>query len=185
MGLDSMALGSLGLQAAQGERMQTPEEVAAMLRLHGLGWGSRRIAAQLGCSRTTVKRYVSAAGWLAYRRPGRPRKLAGQTAWLQERLIRHRGNADVVRQDLERELGIVVGLRTLEREVAPLRQALAAEARVDALKKNISAGNGFAHATPGHEGFLRTGAGVTSFAALSASARASLVPSIASCKVSL
>jgi transposase len=55
--------------------------------------------------------------------------LAGQTAWLQERLIRHRGNADVVRQDLERELGIVVGLRTLEREVAPLRQALAAEAR--------------------------------------------------------
>jgi transposase len=129
MARDSTAIGSLRLAAAQGERMQTPEEVAAMLRLHGLGWGSRRIAAQLGCSRTTVKRYVAAAGWLPYRRPGRPRKLAGRTAWLQERLIRHRGNADVVRQDLERELGITVTLRTLEREVAPLRQALAAEAR--------------------------------------------------------
>jgi transposase len=101
-----------------------------MLRLHGLGWGSRRIAAELECSRTTVKRYVTARGWVPYRRLGRPRKLAGQTGWLQERLIRHRGNADVVRQDLARELGITVGLRTLEREVAPLRQVLATEDRV-------------------------------------------------------
>jgi transposase len=35
----------------------------------------------------------------------------------------------VVRQDLEREHGLVVSLRTLERAVAPLRQTLQAEAR--------------------------------------------------------
>ena len=49
--------------------------------------------------------------------------------WLRERLLRHRGNADVVRQDLERERGITVTLRTLERAVAPFRRELAAEAR--------------------------------------------------------
>ena len=32
------------------EAMQTPEEVAAMLRLKALGWGVRRIAGELGCS---------------------------------------------------------------------------------------------------------------------------------------
>ena len=49
--------------------------------------------------------------------------------WLAERFRRHRGNADVVRQDLVREKGIVVSLRTVERAVAPLRQAFEAEAR--------------------------------------------------------
>jgi hypothetical protein len=33
--------------------MRHPDEVAAMLRLHGLGWGMRRIAAELGCDRET------------------------------------------------------------------------------------------------------------------------------------
>jgi len=30
------------------DEMQTPEEVAAMLRLKALGWGIRRISAELG-----------------------------------------------------------------------------------------------------------------------------------------
>ncbi|MBD9573676.1 IS21 family transposase, partial [Ensifer sp. ENS08] len=38
------------------------------------------------------------------------------------------GNADVVRQDLARELGIEVSLRTVERAVAGYRQQLAASA---------------------------------------------------------
>ena len=113
----------------RGEPMQTPEDVAAMLRLRDLGWGTRRIARALGCSRTTVQRYVSAGEWHGCRCRARPRKLAGETAWLRERLIRHRGNADVVRQDLERERGIQVSLRTLEREVAPFRRELAAQAQ--------------------------------------------------------
>ena len=33
------------------ETMQAPEAVAAMLRLNALGWGSERIARELGCSR--------------------------------------------------------------------------------------------------------------------------------------
>ena len=38
-----------------------------MLRLHALGWGLKRIAREFGCSRNTVRRYVAADGWMAYR----------------------------------------------------------------------------------------------------------------------
>jgi transposase len=49
--------------------------------------------------------------------------------WLAERFRRHRGNADVVRQELLAERGISISLRTVERAVAHLRRELAAEAR--------------------------------------------------------
>jgi transposase len=113
----------------RGDEMRTPDEVATMLRLRALGWGTKRIAAELGCSRNTVKRYIETDGWTAYRRPKRERVLGGLEEWLAERFRRHRGNADVVRQDLEREHGLSVSLRTVERAVAPLRQVLRAEAR--------------------------------------------------------
>ena len=57
--------------------MQTPEEVAAMLRLKALGWGVRRIAGELGCSHVTVRRYLAEGGRVACRGGGRPRKLLG------------------------------------------------------------------------------------------------------------
>jgi transposase len=50
-------------------------------------------------------------------------------AWLEERFRRHRGNAEVIRQELVAEQRIAVSLRTVERAVAPWRRALAAEAR--------------------------------------------------------
>jgi transposase len=112
-----------------GENMLAPDEVAAMVRLKSLGWGTRKIAAALGCSRTTVKRYIEAGGFVAYRQRRRGRRLDGLDDWLAQRFRQHRGNAEVVRQDLARELGILVSLRTVERTVAPLRQALRAEAR--------------------------------------------------------
>ena len=115
--------------APRGDAMLRPDEVSAVVRLHQLGWGTRRIAAELGCSRTTVKRYLEAGGWVAYRPPRRGRRLDGLESWLAERFRQHRGNADVVRQDLAREQGIAVSLRTVERAVAPLRRALRAEAR--------------------------------------------------------
>jgi Homeodomain-like domain len=60
----------------RGDAMQTPDEVAAMLWLKGLGWGIRRIARELGCSHMTVRRYVSgAAGY-------RIEVLAGRVRWL-------------------------------------------------------------------------------------------------------
>jgi transposase len=109
--------------------MQTPEEVAAMLRLKALEWGVRRIASALGCSHMTVRRYLAAGGWMPYRGRGRPRTLAGLEDWVAERFRRHAGNADVVRQELERDKGIRLSLRTVEREVSHLRRELAAEAR--------------------------------------------------------
>jgi transposase len=91
--------------------------------------GTKRIAGELGCSRNTVKRYLAAGGWVAIRQPRRKRRLDGLEEWLAECFRQHRGNCDVVRQDLLREHGIKVSLRTVERAVAPLRQALRAEAR--------------------------------------------------------
>jgi len=117
------------VELLRGEEMRTPDEVATMLRLKALGWGTKRISAELGCSRNTVKRYIEAQGWPGYRRPKRDRVLAGLENLLADRFRQHRGNADVVRQDLAREHGLRVSLRTVERAVAPLRQALRAEAR--------------------------------------------------------
>ena len=108
--------------------MRVPDEVAAMLHLHRLGWGLRRIAREVGCSPMTVQRYVAAEGWVAFRAPCRPGALAGLEGWLSERFRRHRGNAGVVRQELASERGIRVSLRTVERAVAPLRRELRAEA---------------------------------------------------------
>jgi transposase len=109
--------------------MLEPEEVSAMLRLKELGWGTRRIARELGISRNTVRGYIAAGGWTSYRQPVRHKRLDGEQVWLKERLIRHRGNADVIRQELAAEKGILVSLRTIERAVRPYRRELAAEAR--------------------------------------------------------
>ncbi len=100
-----------------------------MRKLHEQGWGTRRIAGELGVSRNTVKRYLAEGGWVAYRRPERGSRLAGMEGWLEERFRRHRGNAEVVRQELEAEHSIAVSLRTVERAVEPWRRELAAEAR--------------------------------------------------------
>ena len=112
----------------RGQAMKTPDDVEAMLRLKACGWGMKRIAAELGCSHHTVKTYVAAGGVVPFKPPERAKALHGQDDWLRERFVRHRGNADVVRQDLLAEKGLVVSLRTLQRAVAPYRQALKAEA---------------------------------------------------------
>jgi transposase len=109
--------------------MREAEEVAAMLKLHERGWGTRRIARELGVSRNTVKRYLCEGGWVAYRSAERTARLDGLGEWLKERFQRHRGNAEVIRQELVAEHGIAVSLRTVERAVAPWRMELLAEAR--------------------------------------------------------
>lgn len=117
------------LPPAEREPLRTPDDVAVILRLHELGWGAKRIAREVGCSKNTVKRYLARGAWAPARSPVRPGRLAGLTEWVAERFRQHRGNADVVRQDLVREHGLAVSLRTVERAVAPLRRALRAEAR--------------------------------------------------------
>src|SRR3954470_23309058 len=86
--------------------MKTPDEVAEMLRLRACAWGVKRIARQLGCSHHTVKDYVAAGGVKPFKSPERPKRLDGLEGWLRERLIWHRGNADVVRQDLLADTGV-------------------------------------------------------------------------------
>ena len=112
----------------RGQAMKTPDDVETMLRLKACGWGLKRIAAALGCSHHTVKHYVAAGGVVPFKSPQRSKTLDGHEDWLRERFIRHRGNADVVRQDLLAEKELAVSLRTLQRAVAPYRQALKAEA---------------------------------------------------------
>jgi len=107
--------------------VKEPGDVSAMLRLKALGWGARRIAAELGCSRTTARRWLKEGVWRRPSPPLRPKALDGPETWVEERFRRHAGNADVVRQELAAEKG--PSLRTVERAVAHLRQELRAEAR--------------------------------------------------------
>lgn len=109
--------------------MRTPDEVSAMLALKACGWGTKRIAAELGCARNAVKRWLAEGEWRAAQPAARAKTLDGLEAWLAERFRRHAGNADVVRQELAAEKGIAVSLRTGERAVVPLRRELRAEAR--------------------------------------------------------
>ena len=109
--------------------MKAPDDVSAMLKLKALGWGVKRIAAELGCSKHTVKRWLALGGWRPCASPSRSKRLDGHAEWLAERFRRHAGNADVIRQELAREKGLTVSLRTVERAVAPLRRDLIAQAR--------------------------------------------------------
>src|SRR3954465_5636791 len=113
----------------RGDTMLAPEQVTVMMRLQQLGWGTKRIARELGCDRKTVKRYLRRGGWQAYRQPQRATELDGLDGWVAERFRRHRGNADVVRQELAGEHGITISLCTVERAVTGLRQEMQAEAK--------------------------------------------------------
>lgn len=111
-----------------GEKMLAPQEVQRMLALSAQGWGAKRISRELGCSRNTVREYLRQGGWRPMDVSSRASALEPHKEWLAERLRRHKGNADVVRQDLARELGVEVSLRTVQRAVEPLRRELSAQA---------------------------------------------------------
>src|SRR6516165_8808015 len=89
----------------RGQVMKTPDDVTEMLWLKACGWGLKRIARHLGCSHHTVKGYVVAGGVKPFKSPERSKLLDGLEGWLRESFIRHRGNSDVVRQDLLAEKG--------------------------------------------------------------------------------
>lgn len=91
-----------------------PQEVPRMLALQVLGWGAKRFSRDLGCSRNTVRQYLRQGGWQPIDVASRVGVLEPHRQWLAERLRQHRGNAEVVRHDLARELGIEVSLRTVQ-----------------------------------------------------------------------
>ena len=109
--------------------LRTPDDVARMLQLHALGWGVKRIARELGCAKNTVKKYVGQGDWRPPAPLARVGVLDALQPWLAACFHQHHGNADVVRQALQRDHQLTVSLRTVERAVAPLRQALRAAAR--------------------------------------------------------
>ena len=111
------------------QEMLDSEAVTTIVRLGQSGWGAKRIARTLGIARNTVRRYLAAGGPVAYRQPQRSSVLDGHAAWLRERFLQHRGNCDVVRQQLSRELGIETSLRTVERACRGFRQELEAARR--------------------------------------------------------
>lgn len=113
----------------QGEGMRSGEEVLAMMRLHEHGWGAKRIAQEFGCARNTVRRDLREGGVVAYRQPVRRTAFDGLDGWLRERFFRHDGNADVIRQELASEHGIVISLRSVERRVRHWRLELKAQKR--------------------------------------------------------
>jgi len=115
--------------AVQGEEMLQPDEVAAMVRLHELGWGAKRLSKEFGCARNTVRRYLRAGGVVPFAKPVRKSAFDGLDDWLRERFFRHGGNADVVRQELASEHGIVIGLRSVELRVQRWRRELKAQKR--------------------------------------------------------
>jgi len=104
--------------------MQTPEEVLVMRQLLERGWSRRRIAAELGISRNTLDRYLALGGWQPYRTANRSGLLDGHREWLQQQFEQHHGNAEVVRQELVKQKGITVSLRTVERAVRAWREVL-------------------------------------------------------------
>ena len=68
---------SLG-KRVQREEMVEAEEVSAMVRLHELGWGAKRLSKEFGCARNTVRRYLRAGA----RRPSAsPSARRRSTVW--------------------------------------------------------------------------------------------------------
>jgi transposase len=113
----------------QGGDMLQADEVVAMLRLHALGWGAKRLSKEFGCARNTVRRYLREGGVSPFKKPVRRSSFDGLDDWLRERFFRHDGNADVIRQELASEHGIVIGLRSVELRVRQWRRELKAQKR--------------------------------------------------------
>jgi transposase len=117
-------------QTARNERetfavpMVDPEVVRHLRALRALGWGSKRIARELGIARNSVRRYLrEGAAAETQTRPGaRTLDTAQQEAARALLDGPAQGNAVVVRRLLA-EQAVEVPLRTLQRALAPHRQA--------------------------------------------------------------
>ncbi len=64
--------------------MLRSNDVTAMLRLHELGWGMKRIAKEFGVSSNTVKKYIRQKGWTSYKSPARTKVLDNLNGWISE-----------------------------------------------------------------------------------------------------
>jgi transposase len=99
------------------------EIVTAIRELASRGWGSKAIAKELGVARNTVRRYRRTPTIVAGHQTRAPRRLAEDVVREAQTLYTGvaEGNAVVV-HGLLRQQGRVIGLRTVQRAVAPVRQ---------------------------------------------------------------
>lgn len=110
-------------------RMVEPEIVRQIRALRELRWGTRRIAAELGINRGTVKRYLRGGEAAEVQQRPSARSLSDEQCTEVVRLFdtTAEGNAVVVQQLLA-ERGVDVHVRTVQRVVEPVRaQRRAAE----------------------------------------------------------
>ena len=98
------------------------EIVTAIRELANRGWGSKAIAKELGIARNTVRRYRRAPTLAAGHQTRAPRRLTEEV--VREAQTCYTGVAEgnaVVVHGLLRQQGRVIGLRTVQRAVAPVR----------------------------------------------------------------
>jgi transposase len=102
--------------------MLKPEVVDRIRELAGRGLGSKRIARLLGVSRNSVRRYLAGAP-VGYQERPKARRLDAAALREVQDLFETvaAGNAVVIQQELAAR-GLPIGLRTLQRAVAPLRR---------------------------------------------------------------
>ena len=102
--------------------MVEPEVIRQMRLLHEAGWGAKRIAAEVGVARNTVRRYLRSPLADVQVRPSRRSLDDDARSQARELFVGPAGgNAVVVRQLLE-EQGLEASVRTVQRAVAEQRR---------------------------------------------------------------
>ena len=99
-----------------------------VLCLRDQGLGLKQISRELKVSRNTVRRFSRLGHWEPYKRTNRSGQLSDLGPWLEAEFIKHHGNCDVLRQELKRQHGMDVNIRTIQRAVKPLRTRMVASA---------------------------------------------------------
>lgn len=111
----------------QGGLMLDPPQVQQIFLLkRRFGWGAKRIAQEVGLSRTTVRRYLKLGEYQPYTRRPSPGPLAPHLTWLRERFSQVRGNVRILIRELAQQKKIDVGYSTLARITKPWRDELTA-----------------------------------------------------------
>lgn len=118
----------MGDSASEGRKtvwvpMVDPEIVKQLRALHALGWGSKRIAKELGIARNSVRRYVRDGAAAEIQTRPNARTLDDSQIALAAELLDGpaQGNGVVVKRLLSQK-AIDVPLRTLQRALAPRRR---------------------------------------------------------------
>ncbi len=102
--------------------MLDPEIVVQIRALRSLGWGTKRIAREVGCARNSVRRYLRDVDAETQTRPGAWTLDAEQQQLARTLLDGAAAGNGVVVQQLLAEQDVEVPLRTLQRVLAPHRQ---------------------------------------------------------------